>query len=285
MAQELARGKLFDVSFMTAIVTGGGGGIGLAIAKALAVNGAKVYIVGRRPDVLEQAVKGSEVSPGSLHALPADVSQKDEVKRLAEIISDREPNGIQLLVNNAGVARDLNTHFSSKGQPDWKDPSAISTFFMQSDPSHWTETFSINVTAGFFMAMAFLPLLAKGQASVPNYTSSVVNVSSISAVCKDLDKGQIAYATSKAAFSHLTRILATAFLDTGVRVNTISPGTFPTDMTRGKSNLVGSPTKREGCDSDIAASILFLASRGGTFYNHQEIYPDGGTTLVEPAAV
>ena len=228
-----------------------------------------------------------QVAPGALIALPGDVSQKSEVVRLAETIASREPHGIHLLVNNAGVARDANTHFTLNGSPDLKDPKAISDFFMKSDPKHWAETYAINVTAGFFMSMAFLPQLAKGQAqeSIVPYTSSVVNVSSISAVMKDLDKGQLAYATSKAAFTHLTRLLATAFVETGVRVNSVLPGTFPTRMTIGKSKLSASPAKREGRDADMVASILFLASPGATFYNHQMLFPDGGSTLVEAAAI
>lgn len=102
---------LFDVSHVTAVVTGGGTGIGLMIAQALVSNGAKVYITGRRAEVLESTVKQYNTGPGSLHALPGDVSEKQDVIRLAKEIEQKEPNGIQLLVNNAGVARDDNTKF------------------------------------------------------------------------------------------------------------------------------------------------------------------------------
>jgi short-subunit dehydrogenase len=99
------------VSHITAVVTGGATGIGLMITQALQANGAKVYITGRRKEVLEQTQKIYSTGPGSIHILPGDVSKKDEAIRLAEEISQKEPNGIHLLVNNAGIARDDDTKF------------------------------------------------------------------------------------------------------------------------------------------------------------------------------
>jgi len=172
------------------------------------------------------------------------------------------------------------------------DPNAISEHFMKSEFQQWEETFRTNVTSGFFMSMALLPLLAKGREVTPGYTSSVINVSSISGSMKGSSNGQPAYASSKAAFTHLGRMLATTFKDVKVRVNTIAPGIFPSEMTTGssgednKSKLdrqIGNPAGRPGHDSDMAASVLFLAGPGGLFYNHQVLYPDGGSTLASPA--
>lgn len=102
---------LFDLSFMTAVVTGGGTGIGLMITQALVTNGAKVYITGRRQEVLEKTVEAHNKGPGSLHALPGDVSTKDGCLELVKSLQSKEPKGIQLLVNNAGIARDDATKF------------------------------------------------------------------------------------------------------------------------------------------------------------------------------
>jgi NADP-dependent 3-hydroxy acid dehydrogenase YdfG len=102
---------LFDVSHITAVVTGGGTGIGLMITQALITNGAKVYITGRRQEVLENTVKTYNTGPGSLHALPGDISTKEGAIQLAKDLSAKESNGIHLLVNNAGIARDDNTKF------------------------------------------------------------------------------------------------------------------------------------------------------------------------------
>lgn len=108
--EVLKAAALFDVSHITSVVTGGATGIGLMITQALQSNGAKVYITGRREEVLEQTQKTYGTGPGSIHVLPGDVSEKDEAIRLAEEVGKKEPNGIHLLVNNAGIADD-NTKF------------------------------------------------------------------------------------------------------------------------------------------------------------------------------
>ena len=133
--------------------------------------------------------------------------------------------------------------------------------------------------------MALLPLLAKGREVTPGYTSQIVNISSISGQMKGSSNGQFAYASSKASATHLSRMLATTFASTKVRVNVIAPGIFPSEMTAGdsgednKSKLdmnMSNPAGRTGHDSDMAATILFLAGKGGLFYNEQILYPDGG---------
>ncbi|KAE9993694.1 Dolichyl-phosphate-mannose--protein mannosyltransferase 4 [Venturia inaequalis] len=290
---QLKASKLFDVSHVTAIVTGGGSGIGLMITQALASNGAKVYITGRREEALQKVVDLYNTGPGKIIALPGNVNDKADIERLASEISEKEPEGIQLLVNNAGIARDDNTKFSSAGQPDMNDPVAISKHFMKSDPQSWADTFQTNSTAPFFTSIAFLPQLAKGGSKTPGYSSSVINVSSISGQMRGTSSGQPAYAASKAAATHISRMLATTFKDTKVRVNTIAPGVFPSEMTTGESGedqkssmdtKMSTPSGRPGNESDMAATVLFLAGPGGVFYNDQIMYPDGGNTIVQPAA-
>jgi len=143
------------------------------------------------------------------------------------------------------------------------------------------------------MSAAFLPLLGKGKDVTPGYTSSIVNVASISGVMKGSSSGQFAYASSKAGFIHLGRMLATTLVDVKIRVNTIAPGIFPSEMTAGdsgdnqKSELdmsMSNPARRTGNDADMATCILFLAGPGGLFLNNQVIYPDGGNILTQPAA-
>lgn len=234
---DLKIAKLFDVSHIVAVVTGGGTGIGLMIAQALATNGAKVYITGRRAEALDQVVKQYDSSAsGKIIALPGDVSKKDDVKRLAAEVAKQEPKGIHLLVNNAGIARDDNTKFSNQGEPDYKDPQAISDHLLQSEPENWTETFLTNVTGQYFTSAAFVPLLGKGREVTPGYTSSIVNIASISGVMKGSSSGQFAYGASKAAFLHLTRTLATTLVESKIRVNCIAPGLFPSEMTTGESD-------------------------------------------------
>ncbi|KAF5980105.1 hypothetical protein FBULB1_5349 [Fusarium bulbicola] len=290
--EVLKAAALFDVSHITAVVTGGATGIGLMITQALQSNGAKVYITGRRKEVLEQTQKTYSTGPGSIHVLPGDVSEKDEAIRLAEEVSKKEPNGIHLLVNNAGIAEDDNTKFSSAGEPDTSDAKALSEHCLKTEPEQWANTLKTNVTGPYYMSMAFLPLLAKGRETTPGYSSQIVNVSSISGAMKGSSMGQPAYATSKAALTHLSRMIATLTKDIKVRVNVIAPGLFPSEMTTGesdegnKSNVdkkMTNPAGRPGHDTDMAATILFLAGKGGLFYNGHIVYPDGGSTLVNPA--
>jgi NAD(P)-dependent dehydrogenase (short-subunit alcohol dehydrogenase family) len=108
---DLKNSLLFDVSHVTAVVTGGATGIGLMITQALVANGAKVYITGRRQEKLDQTVRLYGEGEGRLLAIAGDVSTKEGCVRLAEEIEKREPEGIQLLVNNAGIARDEKTSF------------------------------------------------------------------------------------------------------------------------------------------------------------------------------
>lgn len=144
----------------------------------------------------------------------------------------------------------------------------------------------------YFASMAMLPLLQRGGARTPGYSSSIINVSSISGAMKGTSNGQPSYAASKAAFTHLSRMLATTFKDVPVRCNIIAPGVFPSEMTAGSSNeknkseldtRSSNPAGRKGMESDMAATVLFLAGKGGVFYNEQILYPDGGNTLAVPA--
>jgi NAD(P)-dependent dehydrogenase (short-subunit alcohol dehydrogenase family) len=175
-----------------------------------------------------------------------------------------------------------------------KSANAISTHLLQSEFSNWSSTFETNVTAQYFTSAAFLPLLSLANENTKRYTSSIVNIASISGVMKGSSGGQFAYAASKAAFLHLTRMLATTLTETKIRVNCIAPGLFPSEMTTGMSDdaqkseidkKLSNPAGRPGNDADMAACILYLVGPGGLFLNSQVIYPDGGMVLVQPAAV
>jgi NAD(P)-dependent dehydrogenase (short-subunit alcohol dehydrogenase family) len=165
------------------------------------------------------------------------------------------------------------------------DAKSISEHFLKTKPEQWADTLKTNVAGPYFMSIAFLPLLAKGRDVTPGYASQIVNVSSISGAMKGTSNGQPIYSTSKAALTHLSRMLATIGKDVKVRVNVIAPGIFPSEMTTGESDdnnkssldtKAGNPAGRPGRDTDMAATILFLAGKGGLFYNGQIVYPDGG---------
>lgn len=176
---------------------------------------------------------------------------------MADEVGQKESKGIHLLVNNAGIARDDNTKYSNS-EPDFKDAKSISEHLMKSDPEAWVETFRTNVAGQFFTAAAFLPLLAQGRASTPGYSPSIVNITSISGVTKGSSKGQFAYASSKAAFNHLTRMMATTFAEAKIRVNAIAPGVFPSEMTAGGSNEAQKSDLGDMNPSNPAGEFFFL---------------------------
>lgn len=297
--EDLKSSKLFDVSGYTAVVTGGGSGIGLMIAQTLQTNGATVFIIGQRKEALDKVVENYSTGPGKIIGLQGDINSKDGVQKLAQDVESQSPNGIHLLVNNAGIARDDNTKYSN-GQPDMKSAEAISEHLLKSDPAAWAATFETNVSSQFFVSAAFLPLLAKTLPSTtkstdnhPGFSPSIVNITSISGVMKGSSSGQFAYAASKAAFLHLTRMMATTFVETGIRVNSIAPGVFPSEMTTGKSDdsmksemssEASNPSGRYGHETDVGACVLFLAGPASGFLNGQVVYPDGGNILMSPAA-
>lgn len=132
------------------------------------------------------------------------------------------------------------------------DAEAISKHFLKSEEVNWDDTFRTNVTGQFFMSMACLPLLAKGNESVKDYSSQVVNISSISGQLKSASDGQFSYAASKAASTHLSRMLATTFKDLKIRVNVIAPGIFPRYVLLLSEYLLW----RYLVSQDIAAKIL-----------------------------
>ncbi|RYO80079.1 hypothetical protein DL762_007836 [Monosporascus cannonballus] len=166
--------------------------------------------------------------------------------------------------------------FSEKGQPDWTDAKVISEHFLQTKEESWAETMKVNVTGLYWMSMAFLPLLQKVRDVTPRYTSQIVNITSISGAMKGSSSGQPAYAASKAAATHLSRMLATLFTDT----KRDDGGLLGREDNKSKLDMKASnPAGRFGHDSDMAATILFLAGKGGLLYNGQILTPDGGKTL------
>jgi len=268
---------------------GGGTGIGLMISQALATNGAKVYIIGRRQEALDKVVNeyGKGASSGEIIALPGDVTSKTDLQRLADQIKQQE-GFVHLLFNNAGVATDSAT----KGAEfDESDAEAVQETLWKSEPDSWLDTYKTNVVSHYFTSLAFLPLLAQGTKQRKGFSSCIVNTASISGLIKASSGSQYAYAASKAADIHLIRMLALQFTKLKVRVLGVLPGVFPSEMTTGdsddkqKSHIEGGenlPAGRYGEDRDMAQTALFLATN--QFLNGQMIAPDGGATLTGPAA-
>ncbi|KAI1773177.1 NAD(P)-binding protein [Hypoxylon cercidicola] len=296
----LSAAALFSLKDWIAVVTGGGTGVGLMIAQTLAANGGKVYITGRRADVLETSARAhgfSEMlgpSGGSIVPIVMDITSKDSIKKVVAEITQKE-GYLNLLVNNAGVW---------SGRPSAKaedGPEAFSeAMFEESWEDNWQKTFNTNCTAQYFVTAAFLPLLAKSASSPTGMVGSVINNSSVAGFLRMSQNCQFSYNTSKAAFTHLTRQMALELSheNINVRVNGIALGYFPSEMTTGLSDeknesthspeefsqsmaSMGAKTvKRMGSPQELASAVLMIATNEYVWGTVTIV--DGGIALQVP---
>jgi NAD(P)-dependent dehydrogenase (short-subunit alcohol dehydrogenase family) len=267
---------------------GGGSGIGLMITQALAVNGAKVYIVGRNEEKLDTVAKqyNGEDIDGEIIPLQADVSKKEDIASLYDEISKRE-KCLCILVNNAGIS-------GSTFQQEAESPEeAKKNLFESNDATfeEWEKIYRTNVAQIYFMTTAFLPLLAHSAQEHKDYSGTVINITSISGLIKN-PQHHPAYNASKAAAVHLSRMLANIVAQNRfkIRINSLSPGVFPSEMTAGESgddqkshipkekyDMV--PARRPGNDQDMARAVIHLVVN--QYINGHNELVDGGYSLID----
>ncbi|PGH18386.1 hypothetical protein AJ79_00453 [Helicocarpus griseus UAMH5409] len=291
---ELVTNTLFDVKGFVAVVTGGGTGIGLMAAQGLAANGARVYIVGRRKEALDQAIKKYSGSvSGELRGIQADITNPKDVENLAKELESKEPKGVNILVNNAGVTLETEQK-EQASNVDYTNAESVQKFLFGQGRQCWEQTLSTDLTSQHYVTASLLPALNTGRQHVTGHSSSVINISSISGTTKTHSSGQFAYAAAKAAFTQLTKQLAFTLHPLRIRVNAIEPGLFPSEMTTGdsdesqKSKLEGPggkfPAARTGQEGDIASAVLYLGSRAGSYVNGEALHVDGGALLRSPSS-
>lgn len=281
---DFQLGEVFNVKDKVALVTGGGSGIGLMITQALAVNGAKVYIVGRTKEKLDKVVEvhGKNIA-GEIIPLVGDVASKEGVQKILKEMESRE-KCLCILVNNAGIAPE-------KTETEHNSPEEMRKHLLEpTSVEEWTSVYATNVVGPFLMTTAFLPLLQKATEHQYGYSGTVINITSISGLIK-ISQGHFSYNASKGAQVHLNRMLAGEIAKAGfkIRVNSIAPGVFPSEMTTNdsrddnqksemaKEHKEGLPSQRPGNDRDMAAAVLFCASC--QYLNGQTIPVDGGYIL------
>ena len=237
-----------------AVITGGNSGIGLASAKRLQEEGARVAIAGRSQKTLEDAVRS--IGNGVL-ALKADVSKLAEIDEIYKAVS-KKLGKIDILFVNAGVAK----------------------FAPLADTSEslYDENFSTNTKGAFFTIQKALPYLNDGASIILN-TSVVDSIGAVNAS---------AYAATKAALRSLARTAAAELVGRGIRVNTVAPGPIETPIF-GKTGLPQEvvdefaksvidqvPMKRFGQPEEVAGVVAFLASQDASYITGVEINVDGG---------
>lgn len=283
--------KLFGVKGFVCVVTGGGSGIGLMATQALASNGAKVYITGRREEVLKKAADEHRPDPSSGGQIiplgPCDVRKKEDLEKLVSELQQRE-NYINLLVCNAGIA-------GPKAEPEEHDAEDLKKKLWDNESVEgWQQTYETDVTSVYFTTVAFLPLLQAGiqpKGPLNRFSSSVITISSMSGLMRHA-QGHFSYNAAKGATVHLTKLMSAEFQRTWIRVNSIAPGYFPSEMTakesdeRQKSHLPDEkvqekghvPAMRPGRDEEIGSTVLYLARN--EYVNGEIIAVDGGVLNV-----
>ncbi|KAJ9619592.1 hypothetical protein H2203_008372 [Taxawa tesnikishii (nom. ined.)] len=280
--------KLFDVKGYVCVVTGGGTGIGLMATQALAANGAKVYTIGRREEALKNAAETHDPSGGQIIPLPScDVTKKEDLQNAVEELRKKEKY-INLLVCAAGIP-------GPKAPPEEDDADDLKKKLWEGESvEEWSQTWTTDVTSVYFTTVAFLPLLQAGiepHGPLNRFGSSVITISSMSGMMRHA-QGHFAYNTAKGATVQLTKLMSAEFQKTWVRVNSIAPGYFPSEMTvkesddRQKSELKAEkvqekghvPAMRGGKDEEMGMAVLFLAKN--EYVNGQILAVDGGVLNV-----
>jgi NAD(P)-dependent dehydrogenase (short-subunit alcohol dehydrogenase family) len=183
--------RLFSVKGWVCVVTGGGTGIGLMAAQALSANGAKVYITGRRKEVLEDTAETHTPDGGGGQIIPlgpCDVTKKADLQRIVEELQSREKY-INLLFCNAGVA-------GTKAEPDHQDAGDLKKKLWENESvEEWQRTYQTDVTAVYFTTVAFLPLLQAAiqpHGPLERFEASVITTSSMSGQMRDA-QGHFSY--------------------------------------------------------------------------------------------
>lgn len=246
---------MFDLSGMTALVTGASGGIGSAIAQALAGQGARLAVSGSNVDKLE-AFRGG--LGGDHVALACDLSDGAAVDALVPQAVEAMGGKLDILVNNAGVTRD--------------------NLAMRMRDEEWSDVIRINLEAAFRLARAALrPMMRARHGRILSITS-VVGATG--------NPGQANYAASKAGLVGMSKALAQEVASRGITVNCIAPGFIASAMTEAlpdsqKDILLGRiPAGRLGEGNDVAAAAVYLASREAGYVTGQTLHVNGGMAML-----
>ncbi|MCS0497747.1 glucose 1-dehydrogenase [Ancylobacter sp. MQZ15Z-1] len=237
----------------TAVVTGGGSGIGLGAAKRFVEEGAFVYIFGRRQEALDAALAELGTSARAVRGSVTDLADLD---RLYQVVKD-ERGGLDILFANAGTG--------------------IIAPLGEITPEHYDQTFDVNVKGLLFTVQKALPLMSSGGSIIlTGSTTGVMGTPQFSI-----------YSATKAAVRNLARSWALDLRDTGIRVNVLSPGPTRTELAMevvGQDVLEAlgatTPLGRVGDPSETGAVAAFLASSDSSFMTGGEVFVDGGLAQV-----
>jgi NAD(P)-dependent dehydrogenase (short-subunit alcohol dehydrogenase family) len=250
---------LFSLKGKTAIVTGGGRGLGEQIAVAYADAGANVVVCSRNLEACQEISESLKAKGVRSLALKCDVSNPEEIQYVVDETM-KEFGTIDILVNNSGVS--------------WGAPA------LEMPVDKWDKVMNINLKAVFLFSQAVGKIMKKQR------SGKIINIASIAGL-----GGQdpsvmdaIGYSTSKGAVITFTKDLAVKLAPYNIHVNAIAPGFFPTKMAKGVLDYSGdkilerTPAGRFGSDDDMKGPALFLASDASNYVYGHVLVVDGGTS-------
>jgi 3-oxoacyl-[acyl-carrier protein] reductase len=236
-----------------AIITGGSRGIGLAIARLLADDGASVVVSGRDAARLDAAGKELESLGAPVLAVAAEATKRDDVERLVEATRERFGR-IDVLVNNAGITRDQ--------------------LLVRMKDEDWDQVLDTNLRGVFLMTRAVSKVMMRQK------SGRIINVASTAGAMGNA--GQVNYSAAKAGVIGLTKAAARELAHWNILVNAVAPGLIETDMTASLSGearealLQQVPLKRIGQSREVAEVVRFLVGDGASYVTGQTIHVNGG---------
>ncbi|MBK7283095.1 MAG: 3-oxoacyl-[acyl-carrier-protein] reductase [Sphingomonadales bacterium] len=246
---------MFDLSGMTALVTGASGGIGSAIAAALVGQGARVALSGTREDALKAVA--ADIG-GDCVVLPCDLSDSTAVDGLVPRAVEALGGQLDILVNNAGVTRD--------------------NLAMRMKDEEWDTVIRVNLEAAFRLIRASCKPMMKARFGRVITITSVVGATG--------NPGQANYAASKGGLTAMSKALAQELASRNITVNCVAPGFITSPMTdvlpeAQKDALTAQiPVGRLGEGKDIGAAVAYLASREAGYVTGQTIHVNGGMAML-----
>lgn len=246
-----------NLSTRVAIVTGGGRGIGRAIALKLAQHGASIVVNDIAPSSAEEVTDEVKAGGGKGIACGGDVSQSQDVSKIVKTAVSTYGR-VDILVNNAGITRD--------------------GLLVEISDSDWDEVLNINLKGAFLCTRGVLWHMLRQR------WGRIINIASVVALIGNA--GQANYASAKAGLVALTKTIAKEVASRGITANAIAPGFIDTEMTRKLSESLRQeiinklPIGYFGLPEDVAQAVVFLASEEARYITGQVLNVDGGMVMV-----